>query len=85
MFMLRLHGQTTCNQSLTNQTLQYQKMCYEAKPIATTGKSMNEGNRGVKKSAVTINQSRQITIILQLVPVSIHSCGKQVEHICFPR
>ena len=38
-------------------------------------KQMNEGNHAVNVSAATINLSNEVTSFLQIVPVSIQSCG----------
>ena len=44
---------------------------------------MDEGNHAVNVSAATINQSNEVTSILQIVPVSIQSGGNRLNTYAF--
>ena len=44
---------------------------------------MDEGNHAVNLSAATINQSNEVTSFLQIVPVSIQSCGNKLNTYAF--
>ena len=44
---------------------------------------MDEGSHAVNVSAATINQSSQITSFLQIVPVSVQSCGNSLTTYAF--
>ena len=44
---------------------------------------MDEGNHAVNVSAATINQSNEVTSFLQIVPVSIQSCGNTLNTYAF--
>ena len=58
-------------------------MNQEAQPIATLRNQMDEGNHAVNVSAATINQSKEVTCFLQIVPVSIQSGGNRVTTYAF--